>query len=194
MKKSHKYLSIAILGTLLGVTVLFLDFVNGIKAFRSIGNGADAIVVLTGGKGRTDEGLTLLRKGKAQVLILSGVHEDADHDAIFLNRINKVERSRIVLEKRSRSTYENAVEVKRLMEEKGLKSMVLITSGYHIKRADFIFRHIMPPDIRIEAYSVSTPNFDDKKWWSGRGLGILAAEFLKYYWYAGRFALEGALG
>ena len=49
---------------------------------------ADAIVVLTGGKGRTDEGLALLRKGAGEVLILSGVNADSDVDAIFLKRLS----------------------------------------------------------------------------------------------------------
>ncbi|MBI5492091.1 MAG: YdcF family protein [Deltaproteobacteria bacterium] len=171
---------------------LFLDFTAGIKA----GNAepadtgvTDAIVVLTGGMGRVEEGLSLLRKGKAGLLVLSGVHADADLDSIFLNHLDRSERPRIVLEKKSGSTFENAVEVKRFMEERGLKSMVLITSVYHMKRAEYIFRRIMPPDIRIEPYRVSTPNFDEEKWWQGRSLMLLLIEFLKYYWYAAGFAV-----
>lgn len=171
---------------------LFLDFTAGIKAVSAgpVGQGdADAIVVLTGGMGRVEEGLSLLRKGKAGLLVLSGVHADADLDSIFLNRLDKFERPKIVLEKRSGSTFENAVEVKRFMEERGLKSMVLITSAYHMKRAEYIFRKIMPPDIRIEPYRVSTPNFDEERWWHGRGLMLLLIEFLKFYWYAAGFAV-----
>ena len=121
---------------------------------------------------------------------MSGVHEDADLDAIFLNRINKVERSKIILEKQSTSTYENAIEVRKIMEERGLKSMVLITSGYHMKRAYYTFTMVMP-DMRTEAYSISTPNFDGERWWSGKSLGLLAVEFVKYYWYVGRFTVTG---
>src|SRR5574337_240537 len=163
---------------------LFLDFTAGIKAVSAgpVDQGdADAIVVLTGGMGRVEEGLSLLRKGKAGLLVLSGVHADADLDSIFLNHLDRSERPKIVLEKRSGSTFENAVEVRRFMEERGLKSMVLITSAYHMKRAEYIFRKIMPPDIRIEPYRVSTPNFDEERWWHGRGLMLLLIEFLKFY-------------
>src|SRR3989304_2359836 len=164
---------------------------NGRGADGTAGPGADAIVVLTGGRGRTAEGLSQLRKGKGGVLLLRGVPEYGDLDSIFLNRVNTVERTNIVLEKRSTSTYENAVEVRKILEERGLKSMVLITSGYHIKRAHYIFTNVMPPEIAVESYSVTTPNFDTERWWSGKSLGLLAIEFLKYYWYGGKFAVLG---
>lgn len=190
MKTAKIIVIVAVLAFFAASAGLFLDFVNDTRSYRSAGKGADAIVVLTGGRGRTTEGLTQLRKGKGGVLILSGVHEDADLDSIFLNGVNKVERANIVLEKRSTSTYENALEVRKILEERGLRSMVLITSGYHIKRAHYIFTKVMP-DMAIEAYSVTTPNFDTQRWWSGKSLGLLAIEFLKYYWYVGKFALFG---
>lgn len=173
------------------IIALFFEFVSSTREYRPIGTGADAIVVLTGGRGRTDEGLALLRKGRSKLLILSGVHRDADLDSIFLNRVNAVEREKIVLEKNSQSTFENALEVKKLIAEKGAASIVLITSGYHIKRAHYTFRKVLPPGVRIDAYSVSTPNFDESRWWEGGSLGLLALEFGKYYWYVARFAVFG---
>jgi uncharacterized SAM-binding protein YcdF (DUF218 family) len=173
------------------VAALFFEFAVSTREYRPVGAGADAIVVLTGGRGRTDEGLALLRKGRSKLLILSGVHQDADLDSIFLKRVNNVEREKIVLEKRSRSTFENALEVRKLMKERGFASMVLITSGYHIKRARYTFTKVMPEGFRIDAYSVSTPNFDERRWWEGGSLGLIAAEFVKYYWYMARFAVTG---
>ncbi|OGP13789.1 MAG: hypothetical protein A2052_08925 [Deltaproteobacteria bacterium GWA2_54_12] len=173
------------------IAALFFEFAASTREYRPIGPGADAIVVLTGGRGRTEEGLALLRKGRAKLLILSGVHQDADLDSIFLKRVNSVERGKIVLEKRSGSTFENALEVRKLMEERGIASIVLITSGYHIKRAHYTFMKVMPEGTRIEAYSVVSPNFDESRWWEGGSFGLLAAEFVKYYWYMARFAVFG---
>ncbi len=190
MNRRGTIISIAAIAALSVLVSMFLDFVDDTRGYRQAGAGADAIVVLTGGRGRTAEGLSLLRKGKGELLILSGVHADADLDSIYLNQVNLVERPSIVLEKFSKSTYENALEVRRIMEERGLKSMVLITSGYHIKRAHYTFSKVMP-GIRIEPYSVSTSNFEIDSWYGGKGLGLLAAEFLKYYWYMGRFAVLG---
>lgn len=190
MRKLSYILPVALI-VLIGA--LFWDFATSTtREYRPIGPGADAIVVLTGGRGRTDEGLTLLRKGASRLLILSGVHQDADLDSIFLNRVNNVERTKILLEKNSTSTFENALEVKKLVSERGVTSIVLITSGYHIKRAHYTFRKVLPADIRIDAYSVSTPNFDGSRWWEGGSLGLLALEFVKYYWYVARFTVFGA--
>lgn len=190
MRKLSYILPVAVI-VLIGA--LFWDFATSTtREYRPIGPGADAIVVLTGGRGRTDEGLTLLRKGASRLLILSGVHQDADLDSIFLNRVNNVERTKILLEKNSTSTFENALEVKKLVSERGVTSIVLITSGYHIKRAHYTFRKVLPADIRIDAYSVSTPNFDGSRWWEGGSLGLLALEFVKYYWYVARFTVFGA--
>lgn len=186
----RKYLISIVFLILVYISYLFIDYAGQVKSISPGELKADAIVVLTGGKGRADVGLSLLRKGSGEALILSGVNEDSDVESIFLGyMVNKAEKEKIILEKRSRSTYENAVEVRRIIEKKGFKSMILITSGYHMKRAEFIFKKIMPPDINIEPYGVSTPNFDENRWWEGNSLGIMVAEFLKYYWYAAELSL-----
>lgn len=165
------------------ITLLFLAFVRETMGYRTGAGKADAIVVLTGGKGRVEEGLNLLRTEAAGVLILSGVHEDANIDSIYLKKLSNKEKFKIILEKRSKSTYENAIEVKRLLDAYDIRSIVLITSLYHMKRADYIFSRVLPAGVRIETYSVSTPNFDESGWWSGNSLVILLTEFVKYYWY-----------
>jgi uncharacterized SAM-binding protein YcdF (DUF218 family) len=45
------------------------------------------------------------------------------------------------LETRSRNTYENAVECKAILAEKGLQRAILVTSAVHMPRAVAIFRH-----------------------------------------------------
>lgn len=121
----------------------------------------DAIVVLGGGiahKGSlrpTDElssvtlertlcGADLLAKGFAPRLVLaggdgtifgSGIDEAAvmKHVALQLG----VREEAILLENRSRTTYENAVETKRLL---GNGSILLVTSAIHVPRALGLFR------------------------------------------------------
>ena len=185
-KKAHILIA-AFLGAY--ILHLFFSFAEDVRGYGPTKESADAIVVLTGGLNRADEGLRLLREGRAGVLILSGVHADAGADSIFLNRINDSERARIVLDKASSSTYENAVEVKKLVNERGYGSIILLTSAYHMKRADFVFRRIMPPELRMETHSVLTPNYDKERWWAGGSLFVLVPEFLKYYWYAASLAL-----
>lgn len=174
------------------IIYLFSGFIGDVRAIDAIEarGKADAIVVLTGGLGRTEVGLSLLSSGSAGVMILSGVHEDAELDSIFFKKkLSEKDRLRIILEKNSRSTMENAIEVRRIFEERGFRSMVLITSGYHMKRALYIFRHMMPDDYIIMPYSVESPNFDETRWWGSTSLGLLTIEFLKFYWYAAGFGI-----
>lgn len=183
MKRRNYILLSAVVLFFAVISLLFLDFVRETMGYRTSAGKADAIVVLTGGKGRVEEGLNLLKTEAAGVLILSGVNEDADIDSIYLKKASNKEKFKIILEKRSKSTYENAIEVKRLLDAYNIRSIILITSLYHMKRADYIFSRVLSPGVRIETYSVSTPNFDESGWWSGNSLVILLIEFVKYYWY-----------
>ena len=188
--KKRNYILLPILFLLFAViSFLFLNFARETMGYRTGVEKADAIIVLTGGKGRVEEGLYLLRRGMAGLLIISGVNEDADVDSIYLKKLNEDEKLKIILEKRSKSTYENAIEVGRLLNAYNIRSLVLMTSLYHMKRAEYIFTRVLPPGVRIETYGVSTPNFDETRWWSGNNLLLLTVEFLKYYWYVAEFSV-----
>ncbi len=50
-----------------------------------------------------------------------------------------VPEAQIIQEGESRDTVENAQRVKKIFESKGFKTGLLVTSGYHIKRARYIF-------------------------------------------------------
>lgn len=187
-KKAHMLIA-AFLGAY--ILHLFFAFAEATRGYGPTAAGADAIVVLTGGLNRADEGLRLLREGRAGVLVISGVHAQAGADSIFLNRLSDSERESIILDKASSSTYENAVEVKRLVEERGFTSIILLTSAYHMRRAELVFRRTMAPGLRMETHSVSTPNYDQQRWWAGGSLLVLVPEFLKYYWYAAFLTVAG---
>jgi uncharacterized SAM-binding protein YcdF (DUF218 family) len=177
----------------MGATLLylFLDFVDGLKGSATAELvPADSIVVLTGGTGRADLGLELYNKGYGGVLILSGVNRDADIDYIFPgDNLTTFDRMSVLLEKRSRSTYENAVEVRKILADRELNSFVLITSPYHMKRAFYIFRETIPSDIGIVRFPVPDPTFE-RDWWKGMGWMTALLEFAKYYWYYLRFSLD----
>ena len=172
--------SVSILTALL---FLYIDFAKDAGRYKAENNRADAIVVLTGGLGRVDKGFELFAGGKAMHLILAGAAKDATLESIFFQKDLVQGKANIILEKGSTSTYENAVEIKKIIETKGIKSIILITSFYHMKRASYTFSRILPGEIRLYLYPVATPNFDEKMWWRGRGPVLLAGEFFKFYWY-----------
>ncbi|MEK7679429.1 MAG: YdcF family protein, partial [Deltaproteobacteria bacterium] len=185
MKGRHYWFIIAFFTAFAFAFSLFAEFAEDARAYSLRGAAAalraDAIVVLTGGRGRIEAGLVLLRSGAAPTLVLSGVDMDATLDAIFLNGVTESEKKNIILEKASTTTYENALYVREIAEERGFKSMILLTSWYHMKRARYAFNRVLRDEFVI--YEETVPQSDAK----GRGFSAKAAilpEFFKYYWYA----------
>lgn len=71
---------------------------------------------------------------------LSGGYEgDAAASARFFPAFG-IPRERLVEETTSRTTFENALNTKKLLESQGLANCLLITSGYHMPRSVGIFR------------------------------------------------------
>lgn len=125
---------------------------------------ADAIVVLGGftqpplpprpnidvdeGFDRLLHGLRLWRAGKAPLLVFSGgnipyltgssMTEAASVCSLALEY--GVDPQAILLEEESRNTYENALHTGRLLRERGLNRVLLVTSAAHMPRAVAVFR------------------------------------------------------
>lgn len=97
----------------------------------------DCGIVLTGGPGRVREGVGLLGRGSIKKLILAGVHPGAHIRDIVPNfpLYGIQDLSSVILEKRSSTTYGNAQQTWPLIEALGCRSVVLITSSLHMRRA-----------------------------------------------------------
>lgn len=156
--------------------VLFVDFTFQTFSFRPRDVKTDAIVVLTGGRGRVEEGLRLYRERREGCLLLIGVDPSVRRRDLF----KELPGEKILLENVSRTTYENAVYARELIEKQKISSLRLITSRYHMKRALLIFRNVLPKDIAIYPHPVDTGNLKEE-WWSHSGsFRLLFSEFYKY--------------
>jgi uncharacterized SAM-binding protein YcdF (DUF218 family) len=66
----------------------------------------------------------------------------------------------IIVEAQSKSTFENASYSKQICREYGIRSILLVTSALHSKRAKTIFQDVMEPEITVRvqpALSESCP-------------------------------------
>jgi uncharacterized SAM-binding protein YcdF (DUF218 family) len=119
---------------------------------------ADCGVVLTGGPGRVREGFDLLAQGQIHKLIISGVHPRASLREIFPQwpYYGNLREEDVVLERRSTTTYGNAVQSLPLVEAVRCRSLVLITSHLHMRRAFKTFRRVFPAEILILTRSISS--------------------------------------
>lgn len=101
----------------------------------------DCGVVFTGGSGRIREGLAWLARGSLKKLILSGVHPEASlRDIVASLPFYGINSNQdIILERRSSTTYGNAQQAWPLIEALNCQSVLLITSGTHMYRAQRSF-------------------------------------------------------
>jgi uncharacterized SAM-binding protein YcdF (DUF218 family) len=98
---------------------------------------------------RLTEGLILYRTGKIKTIIISGgsgsLNDDTRESILakaFLTENCGVPDSAVLIDPVSRNTYENAVESKKVMNAEGLKSAIIITSAWHMRRAEACFRKV----------------------------------------------------
>ena len=66
------------------------------------------------------------------------------------------------------STLDESLAVRHLAEQRGWKSLILVTSNYHTRRALYIFRHRLPPTISVTVASAPDGDFDPEHWWEKR--------------------------
>jgi uncharacterized SAM-binding protein YcdF (DUF218 family) len=162
------------------MAVLFVDFAYKTFSLKSRDVETDAIVVLTGGRGRVDEGVRLYRSGKARWLLLIGVDPSVRRSDLYQEHPGQKNSEGVILEKVSRNTLENALYARELVRKHQITSIRLITSRYHMKRATLFFREALPKDIAIYPHPVDSRNLVPAWWRHGSSLRLLFNEFYKY--------------
>lgn len=176
------FISLILLAVLI-VSVLFVDFVYKTFSFKVRDLNPDAVVVLAGGRGRIEEGVRLYREGKGQRLFLIGLGPSVKKTDLYKDAEGVRSSEQVYLEKVSRNTLENAIFARELISRNNVRSMLLITSRYHMKRSLLIFRSLLPKDIAIYPHPVTSKN-STEAWWSHSGsLRLLFSEFYKYCLY-----------
>ena len=146
----------------------------------------DAIVAISGGdtNARADEAIKLFKNGKADILIFSGAAQDKSgpSNAFVMKERAKVAGiadTSIFIDESSESTSENAKNVQKIFLEHDVKKAILVTSGYHQRRAYLEFqRHA--PDVRIANNPVQNDRDWSGYWWlSLRGWLLATSEVIK---------------
>lgn len=142
----------------------------------------EAIVALTGGTERLATAVELLKQGKAQKLLISGVDRKVD----WLNLAQTIDElppelnDKIVLGHVARNTTENALESLAWMKRNGFTSLRLVTASYHMPRSYSEFKNVMP-DIKILPHPVFPQTFKHADWWKWRGsTALIVSEYTKF--------------
>jgi uncharacterized SAM-binding protein YcdF (DUF218 family) len=122
----------------------------------------DAAVVLTGGSGRIEHAIDVLRKGKAKRLLVAGV-DPAVTKRDLARRIPgsaNLLKCCVDLGSESVDTRSNAEEANRWLSKHRFHSLRLITSDWHMRRARYEFRKVLKDRYILVNDAVRTePNF-----------------------------------
>jgi uncharacterized SAM-binding protein YcdF (DUF218 family) len=125
---------------------------------------SDAIVVLGGfeNEKRFNYGIELYKHGYGNKMIVSGAGDTGD--LIEYMTSNAVEKEDILIDQYATTTYENAVYVKKLVDDNHIKSFILVTTPDQSKRARQIFDKVFSNSgIRILSSSNKDSEFEPGK-------------------------------
>ena len=122
----------------------------------------DAIIAITGGKGRIEHGARMLAEGKAKRLLIAGADPSVRKVDLVrrLGAPNQLFECCIDLGSESVDTRSNAEEAKRWLKRRRYKSIRLVTSDWHMRRARYEFNRQLDSNIEIIPDAVRTePEF-----------------------------------
>lgn len=135
----RRLFSAAILLWALGFIAFAIDLPGPAGSERT-----DGIVVLTGGPGRVQRGIDLLAAGDARRMLVSGVDRrvrPADIAATY--HVGPDLLARIDLGRSAVDTRSNALETRRWIAAHQYRSVRLITTDWHMRRARFELRQVL---------------------------------------------------
>jgi uncharacterized SAM-binding protein YcdF (DUF218 family)/glycosyltransferase involved in cell wall biosynthesis len=162
---------------------------------------ADAIVVLAGGVGesglagegyqeRVSRAVALYRGAYAPRMVIASGYSYLFREAEIMKTLAEslgVRAEAITLEERGTNTYESIKGVTAILGAHGARSVLLVSSPYHMRRASLTFRKLAP-GVRV----IHTPVVDSAFYARGRGITLeqirgIVHEYaaILYYWWRG---------
>ncbi len=170
----------------------FVMFVGALERAESHeGAPADGIVALTGGPERIGDAMELLARGRGGRLLITGVNEKTSKEEIARQRpdLRLFFSCCVDLDYRALNTIGNAEQTRNWVREHRFRSLIVVTSSYHMPRTLAEISHALP-DVRIVAHPVVSDRTDLDAWWRDPPLiKLLALEYVKYVMTRARISL-----
>ncbi len=160
----------------------FVVFVNTLKRQETqFGRHVDAVIALTGGADRIADALSILAEGRARRLLITGVHPNTTEASLIRHSGNKdLFACCVDIDRQALNTLGNAREASRWAREKGARSLMLVTSSYHMPRALIELRRFSPGAIIVPSPVISESGHP-ANWRRDPALArLLLIEYVKY--------------
>jgi uncharacterized SAM-binding protein YcdF (DUF218 family) len=155
---------------------------------------ADGIVALTGGSSRVIDAIELLASGRGQRLLITGVHRATGPGELsrLTPEYQRIVRCCVDLDRSAVNTLGNAVGTRRWANERGFRSLIVVTSNYHMPRAIAELSHQLP-GVSLIQFPVVSDKLRTEPWWSSVAtVRLLFSEYLKYLAAMGRMLVVPA--
>ena len=149
---------------------------------------ADAAVVLAGDPDyeRTKTAARLLLEGQVRLLIVTGGEPGPGDSATSLRDVALragVPAERIRMEQVSHSTHGSMVAILPILEREGIRSVAVVTSPYHQRRAVWAARRTLR-GIEIVSRPAEPAGWKPEGWWKTRwGRRIVLGEYARLAYY-----------
>jgi uncharacterized SAM-binding protein YcdF (DUF218 family) len=202
-RRARRRLATGVVGVLGAYLVLFHTPLLWVLAeplrHREPARAADVVVVFAGGVGesgkagagyqeRVKRAIELYREGHAPRLIFSSGYVGAFPEAEIMRELavdHGVPRAAVLLETRASNTYENVAHVRALLGQHGWRTILLVSSPYHMRRALLTWRSVAP-EVTVVATPVADSEFYAHTWGATleqiEGIGREYAAIAAYWW------------
>ncbi len=152
---------------------------------------ADGAVALTGGVDRIADAIDLLTAGRVDRLLITGVNPQTTQAEILRQRPNARAAFDCCIELgyEAANTVGNAAETERWVKAHGLRSVVVVTSNYHMPRALAEIASAIP-DTELLPHPVVSDRARTRPWWiEPQSTRLIVTEWAKYVAVTARLLL-----
>jgi len=185
------------LAVLCGIAIV-LGFVGFVWLLPSgevaLSQNADGIVVLTGGASRVTDALELIAAHRGQRLLITGVNPGTT-TADIAHQVGGFDRLLaccVDLDYSAINTLGNAVETRRWALDRGFRSLIIVTSAYHMPRALAEIAHQLP-EATLIPFPVVSDRLRVEPWWSNSATTrLVLSEYFKYLFAKVRMRFDSA--
>jgi len=137
---------------------------------------SDAIIILSGDNfygDRATRAAELFRQKLAPVVVASGVRRRPNAGIAELMIHDLIERgvpreNILPFPQDADNTREEAQFLQKLVQEKNWKSVIVVTSNYHTRRAKYIFGRIFANSVTLRMAAARDADYDPEHWWEHR--------------------------
>ena len=155
---------------------------------------ADGIVVLTGGTSRVNDALELLAAHRGKRLLITGVNTGTTTADIAreIPNYKSLLTCCVDLDYSALNTLGNATQARLWATDHSFRSLIVVTSAYHMPRALAELEHQLPHAALIP-FPVLSDRLRIEPWWSnGDTTKLVMSEYLKFLFAKVRMRFEPA--